>query len=168
MDKETQIAAVIEFWGLTRRHGESTNSLLARCEIVRNRALTDGNDQMGVEGCVLQLLRAAGTTTEDMIELYRPFGGLPPRTEEEFRQLMTQMRRTGRIRGHAPNNIAQLLHGNRQAHPNAYFVDQPQGSHWQTQQPASVGHHSLTLQVRWIQTCIHTRTWLEQVSRVLV
>ena len=59
MDEETQMAAVTEFWGFTRRQGESTNSLWARYEIVRNRALTDGNFQMGVVGCVLQLLRAS-------------------------------------------------------------------------------------------------------------
>ena len=58
---------------------------------------------------------------------------------------MTQMRRTGRIREHAPNNIAQFLHGNRQAHLNAWYVDQPHGSPGQTQQALPVGSSFIDL-----------------------
>ena len=122
LDEETRLAAMTEFLAFARRQGESISSVLARYELVRNRARNEGNFDMNVEGNALQLLRATHTSETHMIEFLRPFGGRLPATEVELQQLMTTMRRTYRITEHAPNNLGQHLHGNRQAPQNAYPV----------------------------------------------
>ena len=53
----------------TRRPGESINALLARYEIVRQRAATEGQFVMSVEGCALQLLRACNIRPEQLMLL---------------------------------------------------------------------------------------------------
>ena len=121
MEEETRLGAMTEFLAFTRRSGESMNSMLARYDMVRNRARVEGNFNMSVEGCALQLMRACNTSTEQMIELLRPFNGIMPVTEAQFTQLKQAMRRRARIAEHAPNNIAQHLQGNRQAQPGAYY-----------------------------------------------
>ncbi len=47
-----------EMLAFSRRSGESINALLARYEIVRQRAPTEGQFVMSIEGCALQILRA--------------------------------------------------------------------------------------------------------------
>jgi len=122
LEEEVRMGAMTEFLAFSRRQGESMNSALARYDMVRNRARVEGNFNMNVEVCALQLMKALGTSTHEMVELCRPFGGVYPSTEAEFTQLKQTIRRRAHITEHTPNNIGQFLHGNRQASPNAYFT----------------------------------------------
>ena len=78
LDEETRLASMTEMLAFTRRPGESINALLARCEIVRQRAATEGQFVMSVEGCALQLLRACNIRPEQLMLLLQPNGGSMP------------------------------------------------------------------------------------------
>ena len=51
LDEETRLASMTEMLAFSGRSGESINALLARYEIVRQRAATEGQFVMSVEGC---------------------------------------------------------------------------------------------------------------------
>ena len=67
--QENRLAAMTEMLGFTRRPGEGLAELIARYEIVRNRARAEGNFEMSVEGCALQFLRAAHVQPTELVEL---------------------------------------------------------------------------------------------------
>ena len=123
LEEETRLAAMTEFMAFSRRHGESMNSMLARYDLVRNRARVEGNFTFGVEGCALQLMRAINATPEQMTEYCREFNGVFPTTEEQFTQLKQLIRRRAHIIERSPGNMGQFLHGNRQAAPGAYHTE---------------------------------------------
>jgi hypothetical protein len=141
LDEETRLAAMTEFLAFQRRSGESISSVLARYDLVRNRARQEGNFDMNVEGNALQLLRATHTTETQMIEFLRPFNNVLPTTEEQLRTLIDNMRRTYRITEHAPNNLGQHLHGNRQAQPGSYYAETYQGGGQPGTTPSGANHH---------------------------
>ena len=124
LEEETRLNSMTEMLAFGRRSGESINALLARYEIVRQRAATEGNFVMSVEGCALQLLRACNIQPQHLMILLQPFGGKLPSTDAEFNALATQLRRFGHISEGSPGNIASALQGPmRQARPGAYFAD---------------------------------------------
>ena len=102
---------------------------------------------MSIEGCALQILRAAGIHVGQPTTLLQQFGGRLPNNEMEYQQLLTQVRRQGHIREAAPGNIATILQGPfRQARSGQYYVDpsnsqtQQLQSYWQQQSdPATQG-----------------------------
>ena len=53
LEEESRLAAMTEMLGFQRRQGENINSLLARYDTVRQRANTEGQFVMSVEGCAL-------------------------------------------------------------------------------------------------------------------
>eukprot|EP00969_Alexandrium_andersonii_P023945 1045140-Alexandrium_andersonii.AAC.1 len=57
-----------------------------------------------------------------MIQFLQPCQGRLPTTEQKFLLLQSHMRRIGHILEHSPNNLGQLLRGNRQARPGEYFT----------------------------------------------
>ena len=88
---------------------------------------------MSIEGCALQILRAAGVHPNQLTMLLHQFGGRLPSTEAEYQALLMQVRHQGHIHEASPGNIATILQGPlRQARPNAYFTggQQQQSSHW--------------------------------------
>ena len=54
---ETRLAAMNELTTFQRKSHESTNAVLARYQLVRQRVNADGGFVMSVEACALQLLR---------------------------------------------------------------------------------------------------------------
>ena len=79
---------------------------------------------MSVEGSALQVIKAAGITSAQLISLAQPFGGRLPTTEQELDTMCSQMRRTYHILEGHPGNIGSLLHGPpRQAHRGAYLSE---------------------------------------------
>ena len=89
LDEEQRQMAANELHAFRRHQGETTDELLSRYTIVRNRARLEGNFTQSVEQNANQLLRAIGVTPEQMVELYTPFGVHPPTTEAEFLQPST-------------------------------------------------------------------------------
>ena len=125
LDEETRLSSMTELMAFHRHSGESVNALLSRYEIVRQRAATEGQFVMSVEGCALQILRACNINPHQIILLLHPFGGRMPNNEAEFSQLCTALRRQGHIMEGVPGNVSTLLRGPmREARPGAYVTDQ--------------------------------------------
>ena len=111
-----------EMLAFARRPGETINALLARYEIVRQRAATEGQFVMSIEGCSLQVLRACNVQPSQLMTLLQPFGGRMPENDQEFAAMCTQLRRWGHVAEGTHGNIATVLSGPlRQARPHAYF-----------------------------------------------
>ena len=124
LDEEARLACMTEMLAFSRRSGESINALLARYEIVRQRAATEGQFVMSVEGCALQLLRACNIRPEQLMLILQPYGGSMPTTDAEFNLLVTQLRRHGHVTEGVHGNIATVLRGPfQQARPGAYYAD---------------------------------------------
>ena len=58
LEDESRLTAMTEVLAFSRRPSESINAVLARYEVVRQRAALEGQFVMSTEGCSLQLLRA--------------------------------------------------------------------------------------------------------------
>ena len=56
LEEETRLQSMTEMLAFSRRSGESINSMLARYEVVRQRAANEGHFVMSIEGCALQIL----------------------------------------------------------------------------------------------------------------
>ena len=98
-----------EFLGFQRRSNETISAMLARYELIRSRGLQDGGMNMSIEGHAMHLFRILGIGTRETVELLRPFNGVMPQTEQQFRFLQTQIRRSLRISEHTPGNIGEYL-----------------------------------------------------------
>ncbi len=123
LEEETRLTSMTEMLAFTRRPGESINAVLARYEIVRQRAAVEGQFVMSMEGCSLQLLRACNIQPNHLFTLLQPFRGQLPQDEPQFHEMCTQLRRFGHISEGTQGNIASSLQGPlRQARPNAYLT----------------------------------------------
>ena len=113
LGEESRLVAMTEMLSFSRGPRESINEVLTRYEIVRQRARLEGQFVMSTEGCALQLLRACGVNTTQLMQLLQPFGTNLPRNEQELSQMANSMRRMGHILENSPGNIASSLRGNR-------------------------------------------------------
>ena len=69
LEEESRLTAMTEMLAFHRKSGETINALLARYEVVRQRAAVEGQFVMSVEGCALQLLRACGIQAQHLFNL---------------------------------------------------------------------------------------------------
>ena len=113
LGEETRLQAMTDLLSFGRRGGEGINQVLTRYEIVRQRARTEGLFVMSTEGCALQLLRACGVSTNQMMQLLQPFNTNLPANEQQLSALFAAMRRMGHITENTPGNIGATLHGSR-------------------------------------------------------
>lgn len=105
-DDESRLQAMTELWAFDKYPGENINELLVRFQVVRDRAAREGNFQMTSGGSALQIIKAAGISSTQLIALAQPFGGRLPTNEQELDAMCSRMRRTYHsIEGH-PGNIA--------------------------------------------------------------
>ena len=124
LEEESRLTAMTEMLAFNRKPSESINALLARYEVVRQRAAVEGQVVMSTEGCALQLLRACGIQAQHLFTLLQPFNGQLPQNDAQFQQLCTSLRRYGHISEGVPGNVASTLHGPpRQARPGAYMAE---------------------------------------------
>ena len=127
LEEESRLTTVMEMTNFHRKPGETINALLARYETVRQRAAVEGQFQMSLEGCALQLLRAVGVSPQQLIMLLQPFQGRLPANDQEFQVLVTQLRRYGHIQEGARGNIGQIVQNSvGQARPGHYLTGQDQ------------------------------------------
>ena len=108
--EETRLQAMTDFLSFGRRNGEGINQVLTRYEIVRQRARAEGFFVISTEGCALQLRRACGVSTNQMMQLLQPFNTNPPASERQSHCLEKRM---GHITEKPPGNIGATLHGSR-------------------------------------------------------
>ena len=168
LDDEHCLAAMTQLLAFSRRHGESIKGTLARYEVVRQRAAREGHFVMSWEGCALQILRACNVSSQHMIQFLQPFQGRLPQDEAEFAVLSSHMRRIGHILEHSPNNLGQLLHGNRPATAGEYYSDTAQGylrtaTEYPSENPFSLGRCSRKqLRLGYVASRHHSwrRRWL--------
>jgi hypothetical protein len=113
LGEETRLVAMTEMLSFHRKPNENINEVLTRYEVVRQRARVEGQFVMSTEGCALQLLRACGVNTTQLMQLLQPFGTNLPSNEMELSQMTQTMKRMGHILEGAPGNIASSLHGSR-------------------------------------------------------
>ena len=95
LDEEARVTSVTDMLALSRRPSESINALLARYEIVRQRAAVEGLFIVSIEGCALQLLCAYGTQPQQLLTLLQPFAGRLPQTDQQFTGKCMLLRRFG-------------------------------------------------------------------------
>ena len=74
LNEETRLLSMTEMLAFARRPGENINAMLARYEVVRQRAGNEGRFVMSIEGCALQVLRAAGTHPNQLTLSLHQFG----------------------------------------------------------------------------------------------
>ena len=96
-----------------RRNGEGISQVLTRYEIVRQRARTEGFFVVSAEGWALQLLRACGVSTNQMMQLLQPFNTNLTANEQQLNALFASVRRMGHITEDTQGNIGATLHGPR-------------------------------------------------------
>ena len=111
LGEESRLVAMTEMLSFARKPHESINEVLTRYEIVRQRARLEGQFVMSSEGCALQLLRACGVNTTQLMQLLQPFNTNLPRNEQELSAMANSMRRMGHILENTPGNIASSLRG---------------------------------------------------------
>ena len=92
LEEESRLTTMTEMLAFARKPGESINALLARYETVRQRAAVEGQFQMSIEGCSLQILRAIGVHSHQLIMLLQPFQGRLPQNDQEFQAMIAQLR----------------------------------------------------------------------------
>lgn len=110
LDDEIRIRAAQDLLHFSRKGNEPVDVLIARFETIRGRARAEGGGaNISTESAALILLRAVGVTSEQFQRLTQPYGLRLPNTEQEFSQMLHNLRRMGHIVEHHPSNIATTL-----------------------------------------------------------
>ena len=166
LDDEIRIRAAQDLLHFQRRGNESIDVLVSRFETIRSRARTEGGGaNISTESAALILLRAVGVTAEQFQRLTQPYGMRLPNTEQEFSQLLHQLRRMGHIIEHHPSNVASTLRAqpssNQSGQSYVSFPDQGQTelshpSSWSfvgypDPWPTGQAHHSQSSHQSWSQ-----------------
>ena len=88
LGEETRLQAMTDLLSFGCRNGEGVNQVLTRYEIVCQRARTEGLFAMSTEGCALQLLRACGVPTNQMMQMLQPFNTNLPANEQQLNDIL--------------------------------------------------------------------------------
>ena len=96
-DEESRFASITEMLAFTRLPGETVSALLARHETVRQRAATEGQFTMSIEGYSLQIFRAYNIHPQQLLTLLQPLGGRLPRDDQQFQDMSTRFRQVEHI-----------------------------------------------------------------------
>ena len=143
LDDEVRPRSAQDLLNFSRRAGESTDAILSRFDIVRQRARSDGGGAtVSIETASLILLRAIGVNHQQFQQLTQPLGFRLPSNEMEYLQLTHSIRRLGHIVESHRDNIASTLRSG--VNSNHYWAgdhnEEPVGE--QSFEPASTGEDS--------------------------
>ena len=127
LDDEIRIRAAQDLFHFQRRGNEPVDVLVTRFETIRSRARAEGGGaNLSVESNALVLLRAVGVNAEQFQRLTQPFGLRLPSTEQEFSDMVHQLRRMGHIIEHHPASITASLRAGGQASQSSHsYVSEP-------------------------------------------
>ena len=81
------------------------------------------------EGTACMLVKAVGCSHQQLLTLLQPFSNTMPRTDIEYGQLVTSLRRMGHVLERSPYNIASSLGSQNNRGPfslNFYVQDEPE------------------------------------------
>lgn len=110
LGEESRLQAMGELYNFSKKPNETIDSLITRFESVRHRARTlDGGITMNWEGTAWLIIKAVGCSHQQLLTLLQPFNNTMPRTEQEYAQLCTSLRRMGHVLERSPYNIASSL-----------------------------------------------------------
>ncbi|CAE7415795.1 unnamed protein product [Symbiodinium sp. CCMP2592] len=97
LENEVSTRAVSEFLQFARIPGETTDSLLVRFDVLRNRAAQRGGLGLNATGLSWILFRAMNLPPELMDRLLGPNNGQLPQNEIQLVELMARIRRQGHL-----------------------------------------------------------------------
>ena len=118
LGEEARLQAMAELYNFTRKSNEHIDGLITRFETVRHRAREqDGGITINWEGTSWLLVKAVGCSQQQLLTLLQPFNSTMPRTEVEYGQLTTSLRRMGHVLERSPYNIASSLGGQNNRGP---------------------------------------------------
>merc|ERR1712085_5446 len=134
LGEEARLQAMSELYNFTRKSHEHIDGLITRFETVRHRAREqDGGIIINWEGTAWLLVKAVGCSQQQLLTLLQPFNNTMPRTEVEYGQLTTSLRRMGHVLERSPYNIASSLGGQNHRGPfsrNFYVHDEPDSEYY--------------------------------------
>ena len=122
LGEETRLAALTELMQFTRRGREGIDALIARFDIVRQRANDEGQITMSVQGLAWILLRACQVNDQQLMTVLQPTTGLFPSNLGEYATMCTHLRRMGHIIERSPGNIASQLRNPPGGQAHSAFV----------------------------------------------
>ena len=133
LGEEVRMSSLTDLFHFKRNvtTNEKVDELIARFELVRQRAHDQGQLTISIPGLCWLLLKALDVTDSQLMQLLARTDGRMPVTQEEFAALKLQLRRMGHILEHAPNNIANALRSGQrptflaQSTETQAFVAQP-------------------------------------------
>ncbi len=93
LDEEARIAAMMEIMRFQRKGNEDFDSLVTRFDIARQKARSEGQFVMSIEGYTILLFSCIGMPTGHILEALQPLRGRLPRTQAQFEEILRYMRR---------------------------------------------------------------------------
>jgi len=119
-----------------RQRNENINATRARCDVVRGRDTRVGHFVVISEGCALQVLRACSVNGNQLIQLLQPFNGRLFNQRAIVQSAdITDETLLSYIRTCTVQQLGQILHGQRQGRPGAYFTQDEQETYHTNTQP---------------------------------
>ena len=97
LGEESELRATQDLLGFHRKGHENIDQTLSRFEVVRRRAATLGNFNMGPQGLAWTLLNTLNCSPQEWNELLIHFRGHLPGTEQQFAELVEYIRRYGHV-----------------------------------------------------------------------
>ena len=91
---ETSIRSINGLWNFSKRQGEAIDMCLSRFEILKKRAGERGQFGLGITGEAWLLVRSLHIPPQSWGQLLAPSGGTLPTTDEQYRSMLTLIRRT--------------------------------------------------------------------------
>ena len=141
LGEEVRMSSLTDLFHFRRNFAanEKVDELIARFELVRQRAHDQGQLTISIPGLCWLLLKALEVTDNQLMQLLARTDGRMPVTEAEFAALKLQLRRMGHILEHAPNNIAAALRSSGQGQ-RPTFLAQPTETQAFVAQPGNPPH----------------------------
>ena len=161
LGEETRLEAMTAMMSFRRNDREPIDDMLARFDTLRVRAANVGQYVQSTEAYALQLLRAIGVNSEQIVNLLSPYGQRLPANDQQFEDMKNRLRRMGHILEAVPGNIASTISGrsshhlveqayhshdshlrnssgwDQQAGPTSINANEPHGDWWQAVQAAN-------------------------------
>ena len=115
LPQETAIQSISEFLMFSRQQGETTDQVISRFEIHRQRALTNAGLTVSETGCSWMLLMLLGIPVDKWPVLLHPFAGALPGDAAQYAQFILYLRRNGHLYDRGNNSMRHpyFTHGSQ-------------------------------------------------------
>ena len=110
-DIVTRMSAMSEMLHFRREGGEGINTTLTRFEVIRNRAVTEGQFVMSIEAYTVMLINQCRLTAHQVHNLLLPYQGSFPNDEEQFQAFIQGVHRIGLLHDDSPGTLGSIVGG---------------------------------------------------------